>query len=90
MKEVHFNLNWIEKAVRDCLRTSISIGGDSDTLCAISCAIAEAYYGIPEDIKFRALQYLDKKILADYKEFEKFTKEKLGMWLRYNNILTCI
>lgn len=28
----------------DCLRTTISIGGDCDTTAAISCAIAEAYY----------------------------------------------
>lgn len=42
----------------DCLRKTISIGGDSDTLAAISCAIAEAYYQeIPhylvEEIKMR-------------------------------------
>ena len=67
----------ISESFEDCLRTSISIGGDSDTLCAISCAIAEAYYGIPEDIKFIALQYLDKKILADYKEFNKLKEKKL-------------
>lgn len=67
----------ISESFEDCLRTSISIGGDSDTLCAISCAIAEAYYGIPEDIKFKALQYLDKKILADYKEFNKCKGENL-------------
>lgn len=28
----------------DCLRTTISIGGDCDTTAAISCAIAEAHY----------------------------------------------
>lgn len=67
----------LSESFKDCLRTSISIGGDSDTLCAISCAIAEAYYGIPEDIKFKALQYLDKKLFADYKEFNKFRGEKL-------------
>ena len=67
----------ISESFEDCLRTSISIGGDSDTLCAISCAIAEAYYGIPEDIKFKALQYLDKKILADYEEFNKLKEKKL-------------
>lgn len=67
----------ISESFEDCLRTSISIGGDSDTLCAISCAIAEAYYGIPKDIKFIALQYLDKKILADYKEFNKIKEKKL-------------
>lgn len=35
----------ISKDFEDCLRTSVSIGGDTDTLCAMSCAIAEAYYG---------------------------------------------
>lgn len=34
----------ISNDFEDCLRTSISIGGDSDTLAAISCSIAEAYY----------------------------------------------
>ena len=34
----------ISKDFEDCLRTSVSIGGDTDTLCAISCGIAEAYY----------------------------------------------
>lgn len=40
----------ISNSFEDCLRTTISIGGDCDTTAAISCAIAEAYYGIPEDI----------------------------------------
>ncbi len=31
----------------DCIRNTISIGGDSDTLAAISGAIAEAFYGEP-------------------------------------------
>lgn len=34
----------ISKNFEDCLRTTVSIGGDTDTLCAISGAIAEAYY----------------------------------------------
>ena len=59
----------ISNDFEDCLRTSISIGGDSDTLCAISCAIAEAYYGVPEDIKNTALKYLDKRILQAYNDF---------------------
>ncbi len=41
----------ISKDFEDCLRTTVSIGGDTDTLCAISCAIAEAYYKeIDEDL----------------------------------------
>ena len=31
----------------DCIRNTISIGGDSDTLAAISGAIAEGFYGVP-------------------------------------------
>ena len=34
----------ISKDFTDCLRTTISIGGDCDTTAAIACSIAEAYY----------------------------------------------
>ena len=59
----------ISKDFEDCLRTSVSIGGDTDTLCAISCAIAGAYYGIPEEIQTSALAFLDKRLLKAYKNF---------------------
>ncbi len=42
----------------DAIRNAVSIGGDSDTLAAITGGIAEAYYGIPEDIRQQALTYL--------------------------------
>lgn len=44
----------------DAIRNAISIGGDSDTLAAITGSIAEAYYGIPQDIRSQAMQYLDE------------------------------
>ncbi len=34
----------ISTSFLDCLRTAISIGGDSDTIACIACSIAEAYY----------------------------------------------
>ena len=34
----------ISNSFEDCLKTTISIGGDCDTTSAVSCAIAEAYY----------------------------------------------
>ena len=40
-------------------RNPISIGGDSDTLAAITGSIAEAAYGIPNWIKDKAFSYLD-------------------------------
>lgn len=35
----------------DSLRNAISLGGDGDTIAAMAGAIAEAYYGIPQDMK---------------------------------------
>ena len=48
----------------DSIRNAISLGGDSDTLAAITGSIAEAAYEIPEDIKKKALTYLPKHLLA--------------------------
>jgi type I restriction enzyme M protein len=56
----------------DAIRTAISLGGDSDTIAAITGAIAEAYYGVPEKIKEKALSYLDQELRAIYEEWEKF------------------
>lgn len=44
----------------DAIRNAVSIGGDSDTIAAIAGSIAEAYYGIPADIRDHAVQYLDE------------------------------
>lgn len=52
---------FISNSFEDCLRTSISIGGDSDTLSAISCSIAEACYGIPKSIIKKALSFFTEK-----------------------------
>ena len=43
----------------DAIRLAVSIGGDSDTLAAITGAVAEAYYGMEKRQQFRALSYLD-------------------------------
>lgn len=56
----------------DALRTAISLGGDSDTLAAIAGAAAEAFYGVPDAIKTKALSYLDAGLLAIYEEWCEF------------------
>ena len=50
----------------DCIRNAISIGGDSDTVAAIAGSIAEAYYGIDDDIKGTALSFLDDFLLDEF------------------------
>lgn len=54
----------------DAVRNAISIGGDSDTLAAITGGIAEAYYGIPSDIRKHALTFLDERLLKILVDFE--------------------
>ena len=54
----------------DTIRNAISIGGDSDTIAAIAGGIAEAYYGIPADIRKLALTFLDAKQLEILNAFE--------------------
>ena len=46
----------------DSIRKAISIGGDSDTIAAITGSIAEAYYGIPDSIKEKAWSYLPQRL----------------------------
>ena len=54
-----------------CIRCAISIGGDSDTIAAMTGSIAEAFYGIPEDYKETALSYLDLPLLTVVEAFEE-------------------
>lgn len=42
----------------DAVRNAVSLGGDGDTQAAMAGAIAEAFYGIPEDIKQKGLEYI--------------------------------
>lgn len=53
----------------DAIRNAISLGGDSDTLAAITGAIAEAAYGIDADIRARALNYMDETQQALLKQW---------------------
>ena len=51
------------KDFEDAIRNAVSLGGDSDTIAAISGSVAEAFYGIDEDMKETALSYLDSYLL---------------------------
>ena len=60
----------------DAIRNAISIGGDSDTIAAITGSVAEAYFGemnIPRTpLKRACLHCLDdrlKKMLTDWNNF---------------------
>lgn len=53
----------------DALRNAISLGGDGDTIAAIAGAIAEAYFGIPDDIAEKAFEFMDETEQEYYDEY---------------------
>ena len=55
----------------DAIRNAISLGGDSDTLACITGSIAEAYYGVPKELREKAETYLDDNLLSIINDFEK-------------------
>ena len=46
----------------DAIRNAISIGGDSDTIGAMTGAIAEAFYGIPQYLRWIAKWFCPRKM----------------------------
>ncbi|MDR3135248.1 MAG: ADP-ribosylglycohydrolase family protein [Deltaproteobacteria bacterium] len=62
----------------DAIRGAVSIGGDSDTLAAITGGLAEAYYGIPQGIAKKALSYLPEPLSAVICQFYRVYPQPKG------------
>lgn len=81
MKPQYFHINCVETVKQsigaflestdyeDAIRNAIALGGDSDTIGAITGGIASAFYGIPEDISKKALEYLDGYLIKIHDDF---------------------
>ena len=69
----------------DALRTAVSLGGDSDTLAAITGSIAEAFYGVPEELRQECYKRLPPELTEILHEWEGalYNEEKYG---KINNI----
>lgn len=74
------------KNFEDAIRNAISIGGDSDTIAAITGSIAEAYYGIPTEIRKHALTFLDERLLKILVEFENKYPSKMEKIIDYGSV----
>ena len=55
----------------DTIRIAVSLGGDSDTIAAIAGGIAGAYYGVPNDLRLKAIEYLPAEFIDILEDFEK-------------------
>lgn len=60
----------------DAIRNAVSVGGDSDTIAAMAGAVAEAYYGVPEDFAHDTMDYLDGLEAEILYYFEKIFPSK--------------
>ena len=54
----------------DAIRNAVSLGGDTDTLAAITGSIAEAFWGIPEQLKQECWGRIDNNIRRVLEKFE--------------------
>ncbi len=57
----------------DAVRNAVSLGGDTDTIACIAGSIAEAFYGVPEDIAAEGRKRLPADLLAVLERFDSET-----------------
>ncbi len=64
------------ESFEDAIRNAISLGGDSDTQGAICGSVAEAYYGVPDELEEKAMEYLTDKLRTIYYAFRTVKKKR--------------
>lgn len=69
----------------DAIRRAVSLGADADTLGAIVGSIAEAIWGIPEEMEHEAVGYLPKEMKEVVTRFYEAIEEG-GSYMRRDNI----
>ena len=75
------------ESFEDVILSAVSVGGDSDTIAAMAGGIAEAFYGIPEDLENRAFVLLrDIKAYGTCDRYSLLKDAVIGFrsWLEKN------
>jgi type I restriction enzyme M protein len=62
----------------DAIRLAVSLGGDADTLAAITGSIAAEYYGVPKWMHYKAKTYLTQELKTYLADFEKIYPPKFN------------
>ena len=65
------------ESFEDAIRNAVCIGGDSDTIGAMTGGIAEAYYGVSYDMEDKALSYLTDDLISTYYAFDTIKKKRM-------------
>ena len=59
------------ESFEDVIRTAVSLGGDCDTLTCIAGAIAEGFYGVPDDLKQECRNRLPEELRVILARFDQ-------------------
>ena len=62
------------ESFEDVIRMAVSLGGDCDTLTCIAGSMAEAYYGVPEELKVECRKRLPGDLLEVLQRFNDYLK----------------
>ena len=60
----------------DVIRTAVSLGGDCDTLTCIAGGMAEAFYGVPDELKAECLNRIPADMRDVVKRFDGLRKDR--------------
>lgn len=60
----------------DVVRNAVSLGGDTDTIAAIAGAMAEGFYGVPEEIRKEVDNYILQKMQPVIDRFNETVSQK--------------
>lgn len=64
------------ESFEDAIRTAVSLGGDCDTLTCITGSIAEAFWGVPENLKQECLNRLPQPLRDVLLRFDAYITAK--------------
>ncbi len=59
----------------DVIRTAVSLGGDCDTLTCIAGAMAEAFYGVPEELKEACRKRIPEELCSVLLRFDEAVRK---------------
>lgn len=69
----------------DAIRNAVSLGGDTDTLAAITGSIAEGYFGVPEELKAECRKRIPEDMLT---VLDRWEQRRLPRKNRNENVIS--
>ncbi len=64
------------ESFEDVIRTAVSLGGDCDTLTCIAGSMAEAFYGVPEELKAECRKRVTPEMREVLDRFDQFLEKR--------------